>query len=300
MRLWKKKKGQTPFIPSGESTGIHVMSKVRSRIWTTLGMLFSLHVGVQAGVETQASFSITDERSTVTDANTGLVWSRESKALEVNWNDAKLYCARKSPGNWELPTMSELQSLVGNTASVFLLTGDWFWSKESNGSSEAWGINLSDGTRRSVHASLDYSNSALCVRRGMPAPVTAAPASSTPAPVAKPAPAAPASVEYSAPPEPAPAPYEPPVEYSRPPPRNCYSNQFDITGRGESRSSQGFACDNAMYEARKQCRDIGSGNQTRFQPDSSCNCYQHGSQVFGYTHYCSYTGTCAVKPYGCN
>ena len=105
---------------------------------------------------------------TVLDTQTGLTWMAKDNGYDINWNDARSYCSRISPGSWSLPSMSELQRLSGSegaTASpLFKLTGS-HWSNELDGSEKARIMALSDGYRGSFPVSYPDDGRALCVRR---------------------------------------------------------------------------------------------------------------------------------------
>lgn len=106
----------------------------------------------------------------------GLQWTRSDNGSDVDWAGAKAYCSRLS-GNWSLPTVDQLQSLYDkslagvqcwrftcNVPSAFRLSGWWFWSSESDGSSGAWGVDLTLGSRDSYRVGGNNLR-ALCVRR---------------------------------------------------------------------------------------------------------------------------------------
>ncbi len=61
--------------------------------------------------------------STITDSNTGLMWSQDDSGLGMNWEDALAWAEQKNAVNylgyndWRLPNIKELQSLVDYTRS---------------------------------------------------------------------------------------------------------------------------------------------------------------------------------------
>ncbi len=105
-----------------------------------------------------------------------LFWTRTENGRDVNWSQAQAHCQGLGSG-WSLPTAAQLQSLYDKNlpdiacgsfackvSNQFRLSGYWFWSSESNGSSEAWGVSLVYGDRYSYRVGTsDYR--ALCVRR---------------------------------------------------------------------------------------------------------------------------------------
>jgi hypothetical protein len=110
------------------------------------------------------------------DEQSGLQWTRADNGRDVNWSQAQAHCQGLG-SRWSLPTAAQLQSLYDNNlpgipcgsysckvSNQFRLSNPWFWSSESNGSSEAWLVGLDNGGRDSH--SVGYSLfRALCVRR---------------------------------------------------------------------------------------------------------------------------------------
>ena len=115
----------------------------------------------------------------------GVTWAKRDNGSDINWSNAKNYCAGLGAG-WELPSSAELQGIYdpsgahafswtspfdNGTYQIKPKSGDFelssccFWSKEQNGSGEAWGVDLNDGTRASYDVSLTNLTRALCVRR---------------------------------------------------------------------------------------------------------------------------------------
>jgi hypothetical protein len=112
----------------------------------------------------------------LSDAQVSVQWTRADNGGDVNWSQAQAHCQGLGSG-WSLPTVAQLQSLYDNNlpgipcgyysckvSNQFRLSNPWFWSSESNGSSEAWLVGLDNGGRDSH--SVGYSLfRALCVRR---------------------------------------------------------------------------------------------------------------------------------------
>lgn len=111
------------------------------------------------------------------DRSFNLQWAEADNDSDVNWNEAVRYCATKGNG-WRLPTSAELQASYesGHSTPCFAhtckissnsrLTGNFYWSNESNGSSEAWGLSLRTGYRGGYPVEYrSFGNRALCVRR---------------------------------------------------------------------------------------------------------------------------------------
>ncbi|MDP1732867.1 MAG: SUMF1/EgtB/PvdO family nonheme iron enzyme [Sulfuritalea sp.] len=110
----------------------------------------------------------------------GLDWAESDNGADINWHEAKQYCANKGSG-WRLPSVAELQSNYNSgqptscgilyrcrVASKSNLTGQLFWSNEPNGPSQAWNVYLGDGTGDRSTDMMDSrgrGKRALCVRR---------------------------------------------------------------------------------------------------------------------------------------
>jgi serine/threonine protein kinase len=104
----------------------------------------------------------------------GLQWAEADNGELIDWHAATRYCARKGSG-WRLPTVAELQNNYKNgqstrcsyatcqVSSNSRLTWMSFWSNEPNGPSEAWVVQLKDGTR-SAYLAERINVHALCVR----------------------------------------------------------------------------------------------------------------------------------------
>lgn len=144
-------------------------------------------VNLQLAAKVEAIASGIDKRftasgdGTVIDSKTGLQWAQRDNGQGINWNNARSYCSNLSTagGGWRLPSMDELDGIYDRSETLttpcgqwtcevsplFRLTGGWYWSNESSGSSEAWFFFLTDGTRYSISVSYSADVRALCVRR---------------------------------------------------------------------------------------------------------------------------------------
>lgn len=118
---------------------------------------------------------------TVVDSKTGLQWTQRDNAIDIKWNSARSYCSNlgTAGGGWRLPSMDELEGIYDRSGTLttscpkytcevsplFSLSGYWYWSNQSNGSSKAWFFFLGSGSRYSATVSRANNLRALCVRR---------------------------------------------------------------------------------------------------------------------------------------
>lgn len=131
-------------------------------------------------------WSVKDE-GVLIDNFTDMEWTQRDNLTDINWIDAKTYCAelRLDGGGWRLPTMAELsrifaagrndttacgsyrrRNLTCQVSSKFYLTGPFVWSADvGKRTSEAWDIYLVNGARYSYDISRAGAARALCVRR---------------------------------------------------------------------------------------------------------------------------------------
>ncbi len=128
--------------------------------------------GQQVRADARNRFSI--DGDTVNDAHTGLTWAAQDNGSDIDWNGALHYCAELGSG-WELPTIEELLALADGSdgygescayASCELsvqFTSFWFWTRETNGSDEAWIV--SNGQRFALSVANTKGTRAYCVRR---------------------------------------------------------------------------------------------------------------------------------------
>jgi hypothetical protein len=117
-----------------------------------------------------------------------LAWTSHDNGSNLDWNEAKSYCAALEPGKspgWRLPNIDELHAIVDAGATgtfVFntvpykyhikgglILTGFTYWSSTqiASGPASAWlfdFIDGVDGTRVSIRIGYRSNTRALCVR----------------------------------------------------------------------------------------------------------------------------------------
>lgn len=100
----------------------------------------------------------------VEDRVTGLFWQREAPAESFDWWEARDYCAGLElggHGDWRLPTLKELQTLVDErrlqpSIDIFAFPdtpAEWFWSGTpiATHPDQAWATSYTDGYA-SIHA----------------------------------------------------------------------------------------------------------------------------------------------------
>jgi formylglycine-generating enzyme required for sulfatase activity len=124
----------------------------------------------------------------VLQGSTGLRWIRKDNGQDIDWPDAKAYCAKLGDG-WRLPTIDELGNMYVAAAQAgehaacgdavckfppqFQLSSAWYWSgteadKEQAADFDelAWGVTMVNGHRTMGIKLSAYGARALCVRPG--------------------------------------------------------------------------------------------------------------------------------------
>lgn len=95
-------------------------------------------------------------RMTWLDSKTGLEWQVNPTEKTMNWNKAKAYCRDLRVGDyqsWQLPSKSELASLVRRNASGCKWPGEmkgkcgWYWSSSTYDTDSAWGFDFESGDK---------------------------------------------------------------------------------------------------------------------------------------------------------
>ena len=94
----------------------------------------------------------------ITDTKTGLVWSKNTKKIGTNWDNAKIYCEDLTTGwktNWRLPDITELRSITNkscyNPATYFEFDGPvasynyWSSTTYANDTGSAWVLGFDYG-----------------------------------------------------------------------------------------------------------------------------------------------------------
>ena len=99
------------------------------------------------------------------DQASGYMWS--SPSGKDTWKNAKKYCDTLAEGgysNWHLPTLIELESLVGNknVTSMFSSYTGWFWSSTPNGT-HYWTLNI--WVEKQYSIAPFQKHSVICVRK---------------------------------------------------------------------------------------------------------------------------------------
>lgn len=117
---------------------------------------------------------------------TGLRWTKKDNEQDINWSDAKSYCAKLGDG-WRLPTADELSNVVaaaeqaGESATCgnavckappqLQLSSAWHWSGSAVTKEQAhdfdelaWGVTMVNGHQTMGIQFASYAARALCVR----------------------------------------------------------------------------------------------------------------------------------------
>lgn len=114
---------------------------------------------------------------TVHDNTTGLIWADSDNGADIDWSDARRYCAGLG-GDWELPSQAELKDLYDHSGSVtqrcgsmeckviplIQLTSAYHWSSHARDELSAWLVDLSDGEQLTYAVVNPFEIRALCVR----------------------------------------------------------------------------------------------------------------------------------------
>ena len=171
-------------VQAGEQL-IECVSEGRQRVEVTQRVPAGEQVVVRLTVRQPERFEAVGDG--VKDYDQNLLWAGSDNGGDINFADAQRYCAGKGSG-WTLPSVAALQSLYdasgahrrdlnitynGTTHNVAVkpatplvqVSSEGFWSNEADGTSGAWTVDLTDGTR--VSSAIDYASykRALCVRR---------------------------------------------------------------------------------------------------------------------------------------
>jgi hypothetical protein len=118
--------------------------------------------------------------------STGLRWTRSDNGQDIDWADAKSYCARLGSG-WHLPTVDQLVSVhvaaeqagertacgkaICTAPSQFQLSSPWLWSSAAVTREQAadfdelaWGVTLVNGRKSMGLRFLSDGARVLCVQ----------------------------------------------------------------------------------------------------------------------------------------
>jgi hypothetical protein len=113
------------------------------------------------------------------DRRSKLQWTRSDNGKDLNWPDAKAWCASQGEA-WRLPSRAELEGLYNSglagevvpcfnakckVPSSFQLSGSWQWSGQlSDDGRTVWYIYLSTGHPQQADPNYQLNARALCVR----------------------------------------------------------------------------------------------------------------------------------------
>ncbi len=129
---------------------------------------------------------IDNNNGTVTDRLTGLIWLKNAYDIPKNWQESLSAAAAVADGNhsltdgskagdWRMPNIRELQSLVDYSAvnpalpavnPFVMVLYDNYWSSttSASGATNCWGVNFSTGDLSTLNKSIPYY--LWCVRGG--------------------------------------------------------------------------------------------------------------------------------------
>lgn len=151
----------------------YLLSTLMALLWGLISSLTALDVTAAppapiAPIVTSAATRFTDNgNGTVTDGMTGLIWLKDANCFSGNWYTAQSLASGLSSGacglsdgsiagQWRLPNVNELQSLIDYTTvspalpvdhPFTLLLSYFFWSATTYAPNpgDAWGVYLSNG-----------------------------------------------------------------------------------------------------------------------------------------------------------
>jgi hypothetical protein len=132
------------------------MPKMWTKLFTTAALTIMLCLtGLVMSGEAQAQRFVDNGNGTVTDTQTGLMWTKDANLFGyLNWNDAMARCGSFSIsgiGGWRLPSKDELMALTQAIQGGHLFTGvrywSWYWSSTpyADNTVNAWYVVMSSG-----------------------------------------------------------------------------------------------------------------------------------------------------------
>ncbi|MDQ5988301.1 MAG: hypothetical protein CSYNP_04061 [Syntrophus sp. SKADARSKE-3] len=113
---------------------------------------------------------VDNKDGTVTDKQTGLIWTDKDNGKNSDWLSAYGYCDEYTGGgksDWRMPTINELMQLYASGAygSIIKRSGDCVWSSTVNGSDTAY-FCFNDGKQYWAHQAGIAVGRTLPVRSG--------------------------------------------------------------------------------------------------------------------------------------
>lgn len=116
-----------------------------SKAWKTNVKKSVTTKGEQTALKDVLTIRFTLANGVVTDSATGLMWAARDNGKDINWSNARAYCANYTGGgytDWRLPTTNELEGLykVGirySSSDIINITDCCPWAIETSGSRAA-------------------------------------------------------------------------------------------------------------------------------------------------------------------
>ena len=131
------------------------MRKMWRKLFGTAALTFMLCLtGLVMTGEAQAQRFVDNRDGTVTDTQTGLMWTKDANLFgELNWYDAMSRCSSFSIsgiGGWRLPSRDELVAIYHAIQGGHPFTGfqsPYYWSSTTDAvdSDVAWGVGMGGG-----------------------------------------------------------------------------------------------------------------------------------------------------------
>ena len=116
-----------------------------SGVWKTNAGGKIQTTGDEKTIKVALTVRFTSANGVVTDTKTGLMWAARDNGKDINWSDAKTYCANYKGGgfnDWRLPTQDELAELYKagireRENQIISLSSCCPWASETRGSRAA-------------------------------------------------------------------------------------------------------------------------------------------------------------------